>query len=616
MTAPALPARSLRPGVIAAALVLALFGGVAVSIDVPATTFGFHSDEATYYLIGHSLAQDGDLEYRREDLLRAFAEYPSGPSGVFLKKGQTIGGAHDPDQGRLYFGKSFVYPLFAAPFVKVFGTNGFLLLNALLVAAALLAAYTFLHARASVASSLAFALAFVFASVVPAYVFWIAPEVFNFSLGTLAYFCWLYKEVSPEGRSRWLRDARSDYAGAAILGILTFSKITNGAMVVPVLLWLLWKRQWLRALIVSAVFGAVALAFFGANVASSGDWNYQGGRIGEETTRNTFYPKAHGEPGYPFEKPGAGFEVGHEKARNDSLTEIIFDRNVFLTNLTWNSFYAFFGRHVGLVPYFFPAALGIAMFLWRARSRPAWQWLVLLSCAMQIGGIMVAQPYTWNGSGGSVGNRYFMSAYGMFVFLLPPLASAAAGVWAWAIGMLFAGKVVLNPFYYSFNPDEYTWSGPLRMLPVERTLVNDLPMNTDIRRVRILFGQDPRFQIYYLDDNAFFREEGDWFWVKGNARADLLVKVAEPVRTLHLDLQAGPMPVRGTVRYGWRRYGYDLQPGGTAAIAIDLGAGFPYQGTRVWNLSVSAEGGFYPPQFEPSTDSRFLGVKVKPVLVR
>lgn len=606
-----------RPGLLAAALVLALFGGVALSIDVPEATFGFHSDEATYYLIGHSIAQDGDLEYRREDLLRALEEYPSGPSGVFLKKGQTIDGQPDPDSTRLYYGKSFVYPLFASPFIKVFGTNGFLFFNALLIAAALLAAYAFLNARSSPAASLTFALAFVGATVVPAYAFWIAPEVFNFALGTLAYFCWLYKEVAPGGRTRWLRDARSDYAAAAIIGILTFSKVTNAAMFVPMLLWLLWKRQWLRALVASAIFAVVTFAFFGANVATSGDWNYQGGQIGNETTRNTFYPKPGGQPGYPFEAPGAGFEVGQEKARNESLTEIIFDPNVFLTNLTWNTFYNFFGRHAGIVPYFFPAALGIAMFLWRPRARPVWQWLVLLSCAMQIGGIMVAQPYTWNGSGGSIGNRYFMSAYGMFVFLLPPLASAAAGAWAWAIGMLFAGKIVLNPFYYSYNPDQHSWSGPLRLLPVERTLVNDLPMNTDIRRVRILFGQDPRFQLYYVDDNAFFREPDDAFWVRGDSRADLIMKLPDPVRTLQIGLQAGPMPVKGSVRLGWRSQDYDLQPGATTVLSFDTGDGFPYLGTRVWNLSVSAEGGFLPAQFEPgSTDNRFLGVKVKPVLVR
>ncbi len=37
------------------------------------------------------------------------------------------------------------------------------------------------------------------ASVAPAYFVWITPELFNFSLVMLGYFCWLYKEVADAG---------------------------------------------------------------------------------------------------------------------------------------------------------------------------------------------------------------------------------------------------------------------------------------------------------------------------------------------------------------------------------------------------------------------------------
>jgi hypothetical protein len=516
----------------------------------------------------------------------------------------------DPQPDRLYYGKAFIYPLMAAPFVKMFGTNGFLLLNALLMSAVVLAAYAFLSARSSPAVSMTFALAFVFATVVPAYAFWIAPELFNFALGALAYFCWLYKEVAPAGRSRWLRDGRSDLMAGAILGLLTFAKLTNALLVVPLVVWLLCKRNWKRALLTSAVFWVVALALFGANTASSGEWNYQGG------DRRTFYAKPDGQPGYAFEQPGAGIEVGQEKARNEALGHIIFDWPVFWTNLGWNTVYFLIGRHSGLVPYFFPAVFAMGALLALRRRAAPWQWFVLASGVAQILVFIISQPYTWNGSGGSIGNRYFMSTYGIFVFMLPPLYSTAAAALAWVVGMLFAGKIVLNPFYFSYNPDEHTWRGPLRMLPVELTLVNDLPMNTEIRRVRILFGQDPRFQVYYLDDNAFFREPDDRFWVKGDSRADLLIKTPEPVRVLQLDLRAGHMPVSGVVRYGWRSFEYDLQPGGSAVVPLELGRGFPYMGTKVWKISVEVDGGFLPPLFEPTLDTRFLGVSVKPVLVR
>ena len=170
-----------RPGAILALILLCVYGGLAVSVDFPRAAIGIQSDEATYYMMGHSLAEDGDLEYRREDLMRVWEEFPTGPNGVFLKRGRDIieGGlmlrppfvwtstAPDPDQSRLYFGKSFIYPLVAAPLVKVFGTNGFLLLNAFLLAAAVWCGYLFLAARMPSSVAALLAGGFVMASVVP-----------------------------------------------------------------------------------------------------------------------------------------------------------------------------------------------------------------------------------------------------------------------------------------------------------------------------------------------------------------------------------------------------------------------------------------------------------------
>ena len=63
-----------RPGLIAAALVFFVYGGMALSVDFPRAAFGFQSDEATYYMMGHSLASDGDLASRHEDLVRTWKE--------------------------------------------------------------------------------------------------------------------------------------------------------------------------------------------------------------------------------------------------------------------------------------------------------------------------------------------------------------------------------------------------------------------------------------------------------------------------------------------------------------------------------------------------------------
>ncbi len=79
-----------RPGLLLVVAVLAIYGGLALTIDFPKAAIGIQSDEATYYMMGYSLAKDGDLEYRREDLVRVWREFSSGPSGLFLKRGRDI----------------------------------------------------------------------------------------------------------------------------------------------------------------------------------------------------------------------------------------------------------------------------------------------------------------------------------------------------------------------------------------------------------------------------------------------------------------------------------------------------------------------------------------------
>ena len=79
--------------------------------------------------------------------------------------------------------------------------------------------------------------------------------------------------------------------------------------------------------------------------------------------------------------------------------------------------------------------------------------------------------------------------------------------------------MVLNPFVASFHPADNAKSGPLRLLPVELTLVNDLPVNNEPEHGRLWFGDtgqgDPGFLVYFLDDNAYDREADKSFWTRG-----------------------------------------------------------------------------------------------------
>jgi hypothetical protein len=638
--------RNLRPGLFVALLALTLYGALAVTVDFPRASMGFRGDEATYYMMGHSLAEDGDLAYRREDLVRVWREFPTGPAGLFLKRGRDILDAGltgrppffwtrtqpDPDQARLFYGKAFVYPLFAAPFVRIFGTNGFLVLHALLLALTLWCGFLFLHTRMNATLAAALSAAFIMVSVVPVYVIWIAPELFNFALGLLAYFCWLYKEVAPPASvdglepaprgTAWLLRPSSDAVAAVLLGIATFSKISSALLFLPMLAWYAWKRRWGRLIGTGLVFGVCAVGLFAANMTIAGEWNYQGGE------RNTFYHE------FPFQTATSAFAVGQDKTRNETLWDVIFDPRVFWLNLRHNIRYVVVGRYTGIFPYFFPAVFAVIAFVSAPRQRPAWQYLVLASGVAQMFFFIVTQPYTWAGSGGSVGNRYFMGAYGVFLFLLPPLSRTWIALVPWVVGALFTAPLVLNPFVTAAHPADYAKHGPARLLPVELTQVNDLPINTEASRVLVWFGDnpgqhDPGFQIYFLDDNAFGREADKSFWVKGESRAEFLIKFAfdpnvvlapgrldRPLKRLALGLTAGAVPTTVTASVAGRQQEVVLGPGASQEIAFNLDRGFWYQARAfVWVVSISSSSGFVPIFHGPSDDTRFLGVRVKPVLV-
>jgi hypothetical protein len=367
---------------------------------------------------------------------------------------------------------------------------------------------------------------------------------------------------------------------------------------------------------------------FAANIGISGEWNYQGGH------RKTFNFE------FPFQTPNSTFDLvnTNTSSRDDALTNVIFDRRVFWTNFAHNLKWYFVGRYSGLVAYFAPAVFALIAFLAGARRRPLWQWLVLVSAIVQILLFVISLPYTWFGGGGSVGNRYFMGVYGIFFFLLPPISSVAVAMVPWLVGCLFVGKLVVNPFVSSFRPGSYAEAGPLRMLPVELSNINDLPINTERLERVVWFGDDPNrpagmadpgFQIYFLDTNAY-RDADKTFWVKGESRADFLMKTVpvaqadgtiRPARRLTLTLNAGPLPVKVKASLGGRNQEIVVPAEDTRQITFSLDRSFTYMDKDdnkprfVWSASISADSGFVPALNGGSTDIRFLGVRVRPLLI-
>lgn len=625
----------------------------ALTVDFRRSVPGFFGDAATYYSMGHSIAADWDFEFRRDDLVRVWREFQTGPEGIFLKRGRDVHGVQvtgtppffaitstpDPDTERLYYGKGFIYPLLAAPFVWLFGTNGFLVFHAVLMTLCFACAYGFLVARSAPIPSVLFAAAFLLLSVAPVYMVWITPDFFNLAVTLIAYFFWAYKEVVAESltaclgavRRRWLMTPRSDVIAAVLIGIVSFSKPTNILLIGPPLALLLWRRQWARGVTVGATFAAIFLGLFAWNVAITGEWNYQGGE-----DRGTFYSADpdQGGPrlgGFPFQTAQHTFDTtGIIRETNRVAVEVLATPDALLHVFRRNLGYFFFGRHTGFVPYFFAGAVAMVLFLWRPRQRPLWQWLTLAGGIGSAIALMLYMPYTYSGGGGPVGNRYFLGVYPVFLFVTPPLLSLAPPLVAVIGSAVFTAQLLLNPFTVSFSPSNHVKSGPYRWLPAEMTLLNDLPMNVTPSKVKQPLGGVPPVMAYFLDDNVYQREH-DAFWVRGESRAEFLLRapvVTEVtdagemqrslrIRELDVQLETGAVANRVTVNTGTGAEVIELPPHDSRTIRVSMPTGVPYHVdpqypmNYVYSMSIESASGFIPMFTSGGGDSRFLGVFVR-----
>lgn len=633
-----------EPGVVGVLLVGAFVMTFALTVDFPRKAVGFQGDEATYYVLGHSLAQDFDFEYRRADLVRVWREFPSGPQGIFLKEGKDVELAltsafpfvqrikhDDPERDeRLYIGKAFIYPLVAAPFIVFFGTNGFLVLHAILFTLCLGAGYAFVRTRTSSITALAFTMAFFFASVVPVYFVWLTPELFNFSLLLLGIFLWCYKEVaSPLVPSRHLKDEwgrflradASTWLGVVLLGVATFSKPTNVFALLPVVALPFLRRQWTRTCLVLVLFTVVVGGLFAMNAVITGELNYQGGY------RTTFYA----DRGFPFLTEDRTFRnSGLPRATDSVPTEVLFNRGTLTRVFPHNLVYFMIGRHTGLVPYFFPGVLTVLLFLWAGRERrEGFQWLVALTILVGALALLLYMPFTYSGGGAPVGNRYFLPYYGLFLFVAPALFSARSALVAMTVGGLFCGQLVIDPFYTSFYPWAHPQRALFRWLPVELSLVNDLPVNVQPSRAKIKLPANPPLLAYFLDDQVYKLEPNGWFWIRGEGTTEILLRAPvwvpspegpRPARigALVINLMSGERATTVRIDAGSERVEVKLTENAFKEVRVQMPRGFPYKPmpgqplNYIYRLRLSSSTGFFPLFTMPgSRDPRFLGARVR-----
>ncbi|HEX6464434.1 MAG TPA: hypothetical protein VFZ98_08275, partial [Vicinamibacterales bacterium] len=497
-----------------AALLLALVGAALAPAERP---FAIKGDEATYVAMALSVAYDGDLRYTPIDLHRFEEMFGTGPVGIFLQR------TRPPSSPGLAFGKPFLYPVVAAPFIRVAGLRGLLFLNLLLLEAIVWMAWMFASTRLGPASAFVLAVAFVFASILGLYAVWRTSEVLNAALVFGGYFLWLYKGVAPEtaaARHRWLVHPATDYAAAALLGLATFSKPPNALLIVPLVASALAGKQWRRAVPVGIAFLLFGGGAFGANWLISGELNYQGG------DRRTF--RDH----FPYSDRTTPFDQGWPMVTENTDAQTLLAPAAFWPLFNRNVEYFFVGRDAGLLPYFFPGVVILVAWLVRPRTWTVWQTLILLALVASVVVMLALAPDTWNGGGGPPGNRYFLSLYPVLFFLLPPGTSVWTPIAA-LLGFVVTAPLLARPIAASLEPWHNVEHGITRLLPIEVTLADNLPVRLTLERSRQDLDQA---LLYEMDGNAFLPEQTKRFWVAGAARAEMILRTDRPIEkaTFHL----------------------------------------------------------------------------------
>ncbi|OGD19927.1 MAG: hypothetical protein A2Y69_09320 [Candidatus Aminicenantes bacterium RBG_13_59_9] len=582
-------------------LIVLFFLGFSLSVNLPVVHKNFlTADQAVYFSLTQSLAHDFDLEYTRQDLVRYYREFEAGPQGIFLKRGPG---------GKIYYAKSWAYALLAAPFVRVFGPNGFLVFHTLLLALLLAMGYRYAAALSRPWPALLAALTFLFASAAGVYFFWLTPDFFNLTLVFTVIFLWLYKTLPREqpcgccgpapsvGRlERLLRSDASDIAAALLIGVAVFSKPPNVVLLAPLVLANLVRRKFLKSLLLVLCFLLVMGVLFGANYLFTGDWNYQGGE------RKSFIGT------FPLEKEEVTFDsTGHTMTAKGYLEKVkLFPAWLVLPNLYWY----FFGRFMGLAWYFFPALLFLVLFFGRRRDLKAW--LLLGAIAVEILIYIVLMPDNYGGGGGTLANRYFLNIYPLFFFLPPVRRRGREIALCWAMAAVFLSQILLNPFGASHAPASHAKRLPFKLIPVELSQVNEFPTNTNPFAFRVPTGEPPQDgYLHFLDDNFYPKHPTEnGVWTRGGKPAEIILKTYFPVKTIAVHLLNNPRIKNDiTVRIEGRAQTISLGEKQRATLEFPAGRGFVIRAIHLYKITVQASKSAMPYfELKTSSERRNLGV--------
>lgn len=532
-------------------LVLVLFP---LTLAKPGLPTSLKADEAAYYLMALSLAHDRDLRLEVADVDRAFLEFPFRPVSNLIAM-------TDDGWRTVYFGKPYVYSLLGAPFARLWGANGLVALNMLLLVAMIAMGASHLGRHNPPGTALLFAAGFFLLSTAFAYAFWIQPEIFNMAGVTAClYFGFGALEGGDGSARRRLPPALAAVLSAAALALAVYSKPHYAPLGVAVLAAYLWARQWrLAAAWLGGAIGTIA-ALAGVALALTGHASPYLGVVRQGVTlcepgrmpiapastpaatpaaSSDVLPLAATPPstaGAAEDAPAAEAEPvapmsAARPARTNDWSWIFRVPPITFGQFLENLRYFFVGRHTGLFLYLPFAVVAVLLFVAGEHRRSRRRWLLLASIAAVALIFLTSVFFNWHGGGGFLGNRYFAPVYPGFLFLVSRIrwqTPVAAG-FAW--GGICLGPLLFTPFGAPIP--EPTLQAHVRNWPYPL-----FPLELSLRNVpgydRLALGD-----VRLTGRRDVLVPRGNSVWLRGGGEVEIWMQSERPIAEAVFDLESG-----------------------------------------------------------------------------
>lgn len=505
----------------------------------PGTPATLKADEPAYYLGALSLAYDFDFRAEERDFVRAFEDYPYAPVENLI--------VMSPDGWRtLYYGKPYIYSFFAAPFVYLFGTNGIVFFNMAMLLAMVWMGFALLARANGETVAALFAAGFFLLSNAYLYVWWLHPEVFNMVAAMGCLFFGLPRdpkeeaEAAPEtgegggrfaGRfaaARWLGTPAGLAVSAAMLTAGAYNKPILAACCLPVIFALLRRREWKKLAIYAAAGIGFGLLWVGLSVALTGKPSAYlvGERAGfflVDPHRRLIEPEPIVPGAKKEERESAGWFWLLDAWPDTQPSELAESTKYFLI-----------GRHTGLFVYQPFALLALGLFAFSAARRSLLRWSILVAAALVAFFFLEFINFNWHGGGGFVGNRYFVMAYPLLIFLVGRIRFDLLVLPFYLLAGFVLGPLLVSPHgLVVFSPtlQSHVRGPAFQLFPFEHSL-REIP------------GYEGKIEgeVYVTGLRDQVRAVGDGFWLQGGRRVEVWVQSVQPLREISLYLAS---PVEG-----------------------------------------------------------------------